>query len=320
MSGKRYAVLIGNASFPGENPGDVPRLPPLHCPAADVAGLRQILEADSHGGYIVTPLIDRPHSEARRAVYDRLKQAGPEDQVVIYYSGHGKLDPGGNLYLAGRDTDPESLNSTAFAAADIQKYVAESRAAARIVILDCCFSGAVDRTFLRGASKGDIADQAKQAVRGLDGRGIFYLTASTDTQTAEEKELDQYSLLTKHIIEGIRDGKADADDDGLIGFSELCRYVQEKIRLEGAQRPLSFILKGYGDPAIALTGRPALAAKRDAVEQEIYSLRQRKMLDGDDVVRILDNIHRSSAAADGASTGQALLETLYAARSDTHSS
>jgi hypothetical protein len=127
MSGKRYAVLIGNASFPGENPGDVPRLPPLHCPAADVAGLRQILEADSHGGYIVTPLIDRPHSEARRAVYDRLKQAGPEDQVVIYYSGHGKLDPGGNLYLAGRDTDPESLDPTAFAAADIQKYVAESR-------------------------------------------------------------------------------------------------------------------------------------------------------------------------------------------------
>jgi hypothetical protein len=203
------------------------------------------------------------------------------------------------------------------AAADIQKYVCESRAAARIVILDCCFSGAVERAFMRDASKGDIADQAGQAVRRLEGQGVFYLTASTDTQTAEDKEQDRYSVLTKHIIEGVREGKADADDDGQVIFSELCRYVQDKTRLEGAQRPLSFTFKGYGDPTIALTGRPALAAKVDAVEQAIHELRQQKTLDGLDAARVLDAMHRPTApTAGGASSAQALVEALYAARSD----
>ena len=243
------------------------------------------LRGAPHGGYAVTQLIDRPHSEARRAIYECLKKAGPDDQVVIYYSGHGNLDENGNLYLAGSDTDPASLDPTALAAADVQKYVGELKAAARIVILDCCFSGAVERVFRHGTAKGEIADQAGQAVRALEGRGVFYLTASTDTQAAEEKDQDRYSLLTKHIIDGIRDGAADTDDDGAISFSELCAFVQKAIRLEGAQRPLSFTLKVYGDPVVAFTGRPALAARRDAIEQEIYELRRLKMLQGADAAR-----------------------------------
>src|SRR5262245_19505010 len=211
MSGIRHAVLVGNGNFPGDNPGSDPVLPSLRCSAADVAGLKEVLEAADHGGYRVTALIDRPHGQARRVIHDCLRKASPDDQVLIYYSGHGKLDEGGNLYLAGSDTDPEALDPTALAAADIQKYVAESRAAARIVILDCCFSGAVGQAFLRGAAKGEVADQAGQAVRQLEGRGVFYLTASTDTQTAEEKDQDRYSLLTKHIIDGIQGGQADGD-------------------------------------------------------------------------------------------------------------
>ena len=122
MSGKRYAVLVGNGSF-AEAGKDAARLPALRCPGADVAGLHDLLGQPTHGGYAVTTLIDRPHNEIRRALYDCLKQAGPQDQVMIYYSGHGKLDEQGNLYLAGSDTDPGSLDLTALAAADVQKYV-----------------------------------------------------------------------------------------------------------------------------------------------------------------------------------------------------
>ena len=310
MAGVRYAVLIGNGSFPGDVPESEPKLPPLRCPAQDVAALQAVLQEDRHGGYVVTALIDQPHGKARRTVYDCLRKAGPDDQVLVYYSGHGKLDEGGNLYLAGSDTDPDSLDPTAVAAADIQKYVTESRARARIVILDCCFSGAVGQAFARGASKGEIADQARQAVRNLEAQGVFYLTASTDTQTAEEKEQDQCSLLTKHIIDAIESGGADSDDDGEVRFSDLCRFVQERVRGEGAQRPLSFTLKAYGDPVVALTGRPALAARREAVEQEIYELCRLKMLHGSDAAQLLTRLNQPGAAAG------VLVAELHAALSD----
>jgi len=317
MSGKRFAVLIGNGSFPGEGADDRPRLPPLRCPSADVRGLGGILGTERHGGYAVTALIDRPHSEAKRAVYESLRKAGPDDQVVIYYSGHGKLDEGGNLFLAGCDTDPEFLDPTALSAADVQKYVADSRAGSRIVILDCCFSGAVDRVFRGGSAKGEDADQAGQAVRGLRGEGVFYLTASTDTQTAEEKDDDHYSLLTKHIINGIASGKADIDDDGEVRFSELCRFVQDRTRQEGTQRPLSFIMKSYGDPVVALTGRPALAARREAVERDLSELRRREIIDGADLAQILGWIHRPAREVlHGGLRVEDLVESLHAARAN----
>jgi hypothetical protein len=317
MPGKRYAVLIGNGSFPGEHPESRPRLPPLRCPTSDVRGLQEILEAEAHGGYQITALIDRPHNEARRSIYDSLRKAGPEDQVIIYYSGHGKLDENGSLYLAGSDTDPESLDPTALAAADVQKYVGESRAASRIVILDCCFSGAIGQSFLRGAAKGEVADQAGQAVHRLGGQGVFYLTASTDTQTAEEKDNDRYSLLTKFIIDGISNGDADTDDDGEVRFSELCSFVQEKVRLEGTQRPLSFTLKGYGDPVVALTGRLAFTARRDAIEQQVYELCRLQMLHGADAAKLLGRLHQPvMERVGGTAAAQRLMDELYQARLD----
>ncbi len=310
MGGKRYALLVGNGSFT-EAGKDTPRLPTLRCPVADVAGLQELLGQPTHGGYAVTTLIDRPHNEIRRAVYDCLKKAGPEDQVMIYYSGHGKLDEQGNLYLAGSDTDPESLDPTALAAADVQKYVGDSRAGARIVILDCCFSGAVERIFRQGTAKGAVAEQAGQALRAQAGQGVFYLTASTDVQTAEEKDQDHYSLLTKHIITGIGGGTADANDDGEVRFSELCDFVQNGVRQEGAQRPLSFAFKAYGDPVIAFTGRLPLAARRDAIEQQVYALRTKnnKLLHGTNAARVLDYIHRADADS-------AVMQALYDARED----
>jgi uncharacterized caspase-like protein len=308
MGGKRYALLVGNGSF-AEADMDTPRLPALRCPAADVVGLQELLGQPTHGAYAVTTLIDRPHNEIRRVLYDCLKKAAPEDQVLIYYSGHGKLDEHGNLYLAGRDTDPGSLDPTALAAADVQKYVGDSRAGARIVILDCCFSGAVERIFRHGTAKGAVAEQAGQALRAQAAQGVFYLTASTDVQTAEEKDQDHYSLLTKHMIAGIGGGTADANDDGEVRFSELCDFVQKGIRHEGAQRPLSFVFKADGDPVIAYTGRLPLAARRDAIEQQVYALRTKKLLHGTDAVRILDYIHRAGAES-------TVTQALYEARDD----
>jgi uncharacterized caspase-like protein len=294
MGSTRYAVLVGNGSFTETNQA-TPRLPELRCPAADVAGLRDLLIQPTHGAYAVTTLVDKSHNEIQRALYDCLKKARPEDQVLIYYSGHGKLDQQGNLYLAGSDTDPEALAPTALAAAEVQSYVDESRAGARIVILDCCFSGAVDRIFRQGTAKGEVAEQVGQALRSRAGQGVFYLTASTDVQTAEEKDQDEYSLLTKHIISGIK-GDADMNDDGEVRFSELCDFVQTSVQKEGAQRPLSFALKAYGDPVIAFTGRPALAARREAIEQQVYTLRSKKLLDGADAARVLNYIHGAGAA------------------------
>ena len=62
-------------------------------------------------------------------------------------------------------------------------------------------------------------------------------------------------------------------------------------------------------PVIALTGRPALAARREAIEQQVYALRGKKLLHGADAARILDYIHRTGA-------NPAVIQALHDARED----
>lgn len=306
MAGRLYAVLIGNGSFPGDLPEGTPRLPTLRCPSEDVRGLKELLSAERHGGYDVTDITDRPHNVARGAVHAALKKAKPEDHVLIYYSGHGKLNEDGDLFLAGSDTDPVSLEVTAFPASELRKWAIASSAETRIVILDCCYSGAA---FAETTEKGEIAELAGHVVRALNGRGLFCLTASTDTQLAEEKDNDRYSLLTKYIIKGISEGSADAGDDGVVSFQELCSYVQSQIPLEGNQRPLFFTQRASGDPFVASTGKPAFAGRRREVLTRVMKFGARNLLSEMVISRLLHLLNDPASE-------QTAIKTLYSIHAD----
>jgi peptide/nickel transport system substrate-binding protein len=62
------------------------------------------------------------------------------DTMVLYYAGHGLIDPRGELHLALVGSDPQR-SYTAVRYDHIRDALLASRAARRIVILDCCYSG-----------------------------------------------------------------------------------------------------------------------------------------------------------------------------------
>jgi hypothetical protein len=282
MPSQRYAVLIGNGEF--TEPQN--QLRPLRCPIKDVTSLAELLVTVQHGEYAVTTLVDATHDVARRAVYKCLQRAERDDLVLIYFSGHGKLDDDGNLYLVTKETSVTELPPTSFPVDDLKRYIRDSRVATTIVILDCCFSGAIEKLY-----KGEIANRATSAIRKLESQGTFYLTASTDTQVAEEKEGDDHSLLTKHIIAGIKEGFADYDDDGLISFQELCSYVQQQVPKEGKQTPRSWAINSAGNIIVAQTGKPAAEARRRAVIKKVYELASQELLTEEAVSDLLKMIN-----------------------------
>src|SRR5262245_779148 len=224
--GRRTAILIAASEFPEE-----PSLQSLRCPKNDVAGLAEALTSPDFGLF-TDPLtfINEPSQSTLRAVNRVFKEAGRDDQILIYYSGHGKQDGAGNLYLATSDTEAGTLETSSIAVGTLRRLIDNYACKQVALILDCCFGGAVSKDFL----KGGVDDQLKQTFHG---RGIYILTASTATQTAREKEGDDYSLFTKHILQGIRQGEADHDDDGLISLDDLYEYVKIRVPKEAPQYP-----------------------------------------------------------------------------------
>src|SRR6185503_14502341 len=103
------------------------------------------------------------------------------------------------------------------------------------VILDCGYGATIPEG--RPVSAGARVDILQQ----LGGRGRLVLTASDGVQYTFEGDrlhgVAEPSGLTRHLVQGLRDGSADLDGDGDIGLAELCGYVRAKVAEERPNRP-----------------------------------------------------------------------------------
>jgi hypothetical protein len=277
MHGRRYAVLIAASRFPDE-----PRLFPLACPENDVADLDHLLRDESLGGFTATSVLaNRPHHEVLRTINTVLKRAERDDLVLIYYSGHGKLDEAGHLYLATADTTAEVLESTAVPVSRIRELVSLSHCTKSVLILDCCFAGAVEKAFLRGS----VDDQLKIVSQG---RGTYIMTAATGIQTAQEKEGDRNGVFTKHLLNGIRGGAADEDGDGYISAGELYNYVHREVAAESPQEPMKWDLNVRGELIIAKSGTSPHLERRSRIRAKLFELADQGILPDSVLAKALD--------------------------------
>ncbi len=209
-TGRRRAILIGCSSFQDKD------LDPLRCPEEDVKGM--IMTLTEFGKFEVPePLINPKSTDAESAITKLINDSQADDTVLIYYSGHG-IDRPTNLYLATPETVKNTPESNTIRFSTINEAILNRHSRMKVgMILDCCFSGAA------GALAG--------------GTGVHILTACRKNESAWERPEDRYSVLTKHIMLGIWDGKADCDGDGRISLHELFEYVRENVKGDSDQTP-----------------------------------------------------------------------------------
>jgi cell division protein FtsB len=279
MSERRIGILIASSRFPEES-----KLEDLRFPENDVDGLNEILTSKDHGQFTQTFLLkNRLHHEILLKINQVLREADKNDLVLIYYSGHGKLNPAGKLHLTSTDSVINALEATSIPVSTIRDYVDISSSNKIVLILDCCFSGAAGEAFARGG-----VDDQLHLVSG--GRGTYILTASTGIQVAQEKESDQYGVFTKHLIEGIKSGEADLDSDGRITMGDLYRYVHDKVLDEGFQEPMKWDLNVRGEMVIARSGKTPREERRKQIREMLGELWTKGILPED----ILDKARKVS--------------------------
>lgn len=241
----RYALVIGNSKY------DDPKLAQLKTPEADTRELAKVLRTKSIGNFDeVASLLDQPEAKTRRAISAFLSNKKPDDLVLLYFSGHGVLDGRGNLFLASKDTEYDSLNATAIPSSFLSYEMDSCRSRKQILILDCCNSGAFAR-----AAKGSQKAVTESTFEG-NGSGRVVLTASDSTQFAFEGDRiipqTEFSLFTHFLLEGLKTGRADRDNDGKVSLDEWYDYCHSKITATTPQQvPHKWSYRQQGDLVIA---------------------------------------------------------------------
>jgi bifunctional DNase/RNase len=250
----RSALVIATGNYAS------PRLDALRTPARDARVVALILGDPRLGGFTVTELRDPGIHDLRMGVDGFLASRRAEETVLVYVSCHGVLNPRRRLYFAAGDTDPDRLASTGLDAQWLIECLDECRARRQVVILDCCFSGAFAvPKGVKGPADVGLGELFGQAG---ESRGRVVLTASRATEYSFEGEaldLDGApgSVFTVALLEGLRTGAADADQDGFVSVSEAYAYAYARVRENGsAQTPQRWVYGGEGMDVI-LTRSPA---------------------------------------------------------------
>ncbi|MFJ5259984.1 caspase family protein [Streptomyces sp. NPDC088387] len=226
--GRRLALLI--ATYDYQDSG----LRRLTAPAHDAEALAAVLRDPRIAGFEVTSLTNQPHHRVGEAIGDFYRDRRRDDLTLLYFTGHGLKDDDGQLYLAMSNTRRDSLLFTGLPAEHVDRAMSACMSRQKVLILDCCYSGAFP------AGRITKADTAVHTLERFQGHGRTVLTASDATQYSFEGNQAHgeaaQSVFTRFLVEGLRDGSADLDGDGDITLDELYGYVHDRVVQEMPQQ------------------------------------------------------------------------------------
>ena len=225
---RKVAFLVANDTFPED-----PSIPPLRFTQNDAMDLEEVLSDAETCGFEPKLYLNE---NSQRILIDLERISGElaqDDTLLFYYSGHGRLR-GNELCLVSKDTVTSSLVATSIPARQVLTYLQESRATRRLLILDCCHSGAIGRIY-----KGGDTDSALEGL--AHGFGSYILTASTAIQLAEERERDGHGVFTKALIDCLREGRKES-----VTVGDWYSYAYDRLRIHANQTPLKWGLQLEG--------------------------------------------------------------------------
>ncbi|WP_461125844.1 caspase family protein [Spirosoma aerophilum] len=226
IPGKTYAVVIGISDYQAltYTTGD------LRFADRDAHQMATFLQSKAGGS------ISRAHlrlltnrqatQNAIREALELFQQAGTDDRVILYFSGHGLPDS-----FVPYDAQPGDQRRLLTYKA-IKTAFRESKAKTKLCIADACLSGGITQ---------QKTTRPTLATNVHDGSHVAMMLASRSTQSAVEDGRLAGGAFTYFLLRGLR-GQGDLDSNGIVTIKELHKYVtpQVKKRTKGHQTPIFY--------------------------------------------------------------------------------
>jgi hypothetical protein len=220
---RRWAVLIGVDRYDDEYAiGSLE-----HC-SADMKLLHKVLTGPG-GGFdskqVLLMTSDTKDASRRptwsnilRMVPRWLRDAGPEDDVLFAFSGHG-IEQGGKAYLLPSGAVKANLGLSAISLSLIQEWMDNCKAERKILIIDACHAGA-------GKAPAQMsAEFLKDLKRG---RGFVRLASCGPRQKSNEDQKLNHGVFTYYLAKGLA-GHADSNKDGRVDVAEAYKYASDNV-------------------------------------------------------------------------------------------
>lgn len=192
-----YLVSAGISDYPGTRSD-------LRLPAKDAATIVRLYSRNSRAEYRQLLNSEATKGNILTALNALFAQAGEEDIVVFFFSGHGY--PGGFVAYDGK-----------LGYAEVRKAMARSRCRNKMIFADACFSGKIREN---GSSQSSVSSAKKASV-------MLFLSSRSNETSIERRSMEN-GFFTTYLQRGLR-GNADANRDRIITAKELFDFVSKGV-------------------------------------------------------------------------------------------
>jgi len=199
-------------------------------------------------------------------IKEKLKNSKVDDMVLVFFASHGLLDDKMDYYLATHDVDFYNPSLRGLLYDDLEGVLDGIPARKKLLIIDACHSGEVDKDEMILAdanmqngvvkSRGFKAVKKKEEKIGIKssfelmkemftdlskGTGAAVISSAGGAEFAFESSEWKNGVFTYAVLEGLKTGNADKDKNGEIVVSELRDYVFDRVKelTNGQQNPTS---------------------------------------------------------------------------------
>ena len=163
------------------------------------------------------------------AMRTMFSKADANDEVVLYFSGHG-------LQGCFLPSDFDGFNNK-LRHDEVLKVFAESRAKYKLCIADACHSGTLQGL----AAKSPVSTTLNRYYEAFENSagGTALLMSSKGEEVSLEDHGLRQGIFSHYLLKGLK-GQADVNDDSIISIREIFNYVYRGVReyTANAQTPI----------------------------------------------------------------------------------
>jgi hypothetical protein len=170
-----------------------------------------------------------------------LKKAGPNDNVIIYLSGHGNEDQlaDGDYYFIPQEADADDITG-AVKSTDIVDNFKKIRAKRCLLIVDACYSGMITNSVNPGSQPITAANDQLTA----ENAPCKWIVTSGRATKVSDGEKGKNSPFATVLINYLREH----DDDASLKMPRLIDFLKEKVKeLNKSQEPFGIPIEGRGE-------------------------------------------------------------------------
>ena len=203
----------------------------------------------------------------------KFMETSVDDEVTVFVSGHGLLDDRLDFYFGTHDVNFSDPAQRGLKYEDLETLLDGIPARKKLLMIDACHSGEVDKTRLKVSAdqsvalakniKGVIKTYTYQSEAAEEqfqvgiktsfelmqelftnvskGSGAVVISAAAGNSYALESDEWRNGVFTYCLLSGLKNRKADLNKDGTITVHELKEFVSKEVErlTEGAQKPTS---------------------------------------------------------------------------------